>query len=381
MSRIALSMPKQDVDLPAQAATHRVMIDRTHMGRRRSGIERITDELFSAQALAPLRVDAAECSGSRAAMILHQMALNPLAAARDPAVPWIFPGYPPSPLFCRWRDRAVLFVHDLFLLNRRQDLNRSARLYMTYPFRIAIRRLRHFLVLSATTAAHLQQHVSADANLLLYRPRVSNVFGVRPRPERGSERHARPLVLGSIGTIEPRKNLLAGARICQTLSRVLARPVEFHVIGRPGWGDDVAVLSRLDHVRLHGFLSDQEARSVIESFDLFLCTSHDEGLGLPLLEAQYAGLPVIAPDQEVFWEALGTSGTYIDPADPERAAATIADLLQDPDWRARAARAAAVNIARWNAQADRDRGNVIALLIELSERVAQQADASPVPAT
>jgi glycosyltransferase involved in cell wall biosynthesis len=381
MNRIALSLQEHDTNMPATSARHRVMVDRTHMGRRRSGIERITDELFSPQALAPVQVGTAKASGSRAAMILRQRLLNPAAAVRDPTVPWIFPGYPPSPLFARWRERTVLYVHDLFLLSRPQDLNWSAKLYMVSAFRAAIGRLRYFLVNSATTAAHLSQHVRDDANLLLYRPRVSNVFRVRPWPQRSCDRGARPLVVGAVGTIEPRKNFPTAARICDVLSRMIGRPVELHIIGRSGWGPDFAALSRLDHVRLHGFLNEDDARTVIEGFDLFLCTSHDEGLGLPLLEAQYAGLPVIAPDQQVFWEVLGTSGTYIDVQNPEQAAAAIAGLLQNPDWRARAATRAEVNLARWNAQADHDRHNVVGFLMGLSERVAPTyGAASPVRA-
>jgi glycosyltransferase involved in cell wall biosynthesis len=351
----------------------RVIVDCTHLGRRHSGIERITRELFSPDVLTPLKVEAAESSGSRAGMILHQMVLNPAAALRDPAVPWIFPGYPPSPLFSHWPDRTVLYVHDLFLMTRPQDLNWAAKLYMVQPFRLAISRLRYFLVNSATTARQLAPHVSDDAMLLLYRPRVADLFGLAARAGYRRNPGNAPLIVGSLGTIEPRKNFLAAARICRKLSRVLACPVEFHVIGRPGWGGDFSALSQMEHVRLHGFLDDRAAREIIESFDLFLCTSHDEGLGLPLLEVQYAGLPVVAPDQRVFWEVLGTSGTYVDPANEEEAATIIAAMLQDTESRMTAAAAARENIARWNAQADSDRQNVIGFLLDLCERLALEA--------
>ena len=54
-------------------------------------------------------------------------------------------------------------------------------------------------------------------------------------------------------------------------------------------------------------------KRVLEAADVYLCTSHDEGLGLPLLEAQFAGLPIVAPDKPVFREVLAGSGTFIDP--------------------------------------------------------------------
>ena len=348
------------------ASHHDVVIDRTHMARRASGIERITDALFSPNALAPLDVGTVEAPGGRPSMIYHQMLTNPLSALRQNST-WIFPGYPPSPAFRYLRERTVLYVHDLFLLTRKQDLNFAARFYMAPSFRQAIGGLRYFLANSGTTQRQLSRRVSNDAHIQLYRPHVENVFGLdgRLRPRRT---HGR-LIVGALGTVEPRKNFPAGASICAILADILGYPVEFHVVGRPGWDDDFEQLSKMPHVKLHGFLADDQARRVLETFDLFLCTSHDEGLGLPLLEMQYAGIPVVAPDNDIFREVLGDSGIYIQ-ADASSAAVAIARELQRPDWRPWASACARANVARWNDQADIDRSNVIAFLMDMRGKVA-----------
>lgn len=346
----------------APAAT--LVVDRTHLGRRASGIERITEDLFSDAALAPLRVEGLEAAG-RLSIVLRQRVHAPLAALLRPSTLWIFPGYPPSPLFARLRERTVLYVHDLFLITRRSDLNRSAKLYMADAFRKAIEGLRYFLVNSQATGGQLAPYTRPDARILPYRPRIRNVFGLEPRDGAGAD-DARPLIVGALGTVEPRKNFPAAARICEALAARLGRSVQLHIVGRPGWGGDFDALSALPHVTLHGFVPDETARELIQGFDLFLSTSHDEGLGLPLLEAQFAGMPVVAPDQEVFREVLGASGTFVDPARPDEAAARIAALLAEEGWRARHREAARDNVARWNAQADRDREAVIAFLGELA---------------
>ena len=46
-----------------------LVVDRTHLGRRASGIERITEELFSAVALAPLPVAGWDAAGSKPSMV------------------------------------------------------------------------------------------------------------------------------------------------------------------------------------------------------------------------------------------------------------------------------------------------------------------------
>lgn len=341
------------------------------MRRRQTGIERITDELFSAEALAPLDVRGVTSPGGRLAMIASQMLRIPAQALREPSVVWVFPGYPPSPLLVGLRERACVYVHDMFLMTRPQDLNRAARLYSAPLFRAAVRRMRHFLVNSSTTASELAPHVAPDASILLYRPHVRDVFALAGSRPPARDRGA-PLVVGALGTIEPRKNFLHGARICQALAEKLGRPVEYHLVGRPGWGSHADELAKMPWVRMHGFLDAAEARAVISAFDLFLYTSHDEGLGLPLLEIQHAGLPIFAPDKPVFREVLHTSGRFFTPGRIDEAADTVATFLCEPGWREASAVEATANLARWNKAADGDRSGVIELLLRLGAAPAGQ---------
>ena len=92
----------------------------------------------------------------------------------------------------------------------------------------------------------------------------------------------------------------------------------------------------------------------------------DEGLGLPLLEGQYAGLPVVAPDKPVFREVLAESGLLIDPADARGAADRIAALLRGPDWRRAWVVAGERNLARWLDLAAKDHAGVLRLIARLS---------------
>lgn len=349
---------------PSDRAVFRV--DYTHMGRRSSGIERITSELFNSQALSPLDVRPYVASSNRLGVLAAQMLGLPLCAIRRPSDIFIFPGFPPSPYFSLARDRSVLYVHDLFLLTRRDELNRAGKYYMAPMFSIAINNFRYFLANSEETARNLRAKCDATATILLYRPAQRNVFGLEVG-DRTRRIHDPPkLRVLSIGTIEPRKNFLGAAAICDALSAQLKREVELHIIGRFGWGDAADKLSKHPNVVLHGYLSDAEARSIIEASDIFLCTSHQEGLGLPLLEVQYCGMPVIAPNDNVFREFLGASGIFVDPSSPKRAADHIAGKIATPSWRLQYVEAAAANIAIWNTIAESDRRAVISFLSELA---------------
>ena len=352
-------------DIPIESAA-RLLIDHTHMARRATGIERITRELFSAAALPSLPVECVRAPAGRSGVAIAQNVTMPLRALRRRDDIFVFPGFPPSPYFSiTRRDRTILYVHDVFLLTRRNELNLAAKYYFAPLFRLAVRSLKYFLVNSQYTASNLQKFCRPDARVMLCRPTVRNVFGLDVGDRAARTEESGVLRIAAIGTIEPRKNLRAAASICSALSGRLGISVHLHVVGRTGWGDDAAWLSQQPHVTLHGPLHDQEARAVIEASDLLICTSRDEGLGLPLLEVQHAGLPVIAPDQPVFREVLGNSGLLIDTENPERAAETVASALAAPDWRGSSAKRAIANVMRWNELARTDQADVTAFLEQM----------------
>lgn len=331
----------------------RVYLDLTHVGRHVTGIERIAIDLFE-----NVEFDNADLHPVRArgilAMLLKQQVLFPLLALLRPSALFVFPGFPPSPLMVLWRRRVVLYVHDLFLITRRHELGVKARAYMAWPFQFAVRRLRHFLVNSAKTRAELAPVVASNAAITLYRPPVGNVFKLSAGGRELRSGTPRPLKLLAIGTVEPRKNYLYAAAIRQALVAAGLEAAELHIIGRPGWGGDHDRLAGKPGVHLHGYLSLEAARRVIENADIYLATSHDEGLGLPLLEVQFAGLPVAAPDIPVFREVLGESGTFIPTDDAAAAARIIKDVVSTEGWRAVSATAALDNLHRWNIAAAND---------------------------
>jgi glycosyltransferase involved in cell wall biosynthesis len=339
-----------------------IYVDHTHVGRHVTGLERITLELFSRAALAPLDV-VPLTAGSIAEMVMTQTIGLPLRLASGSST-LLCPGFPPSPLLRPFASRVLPYIHDVFLLSRPDDLNLRARLYMAPPFKLALRTYPRFLANSRDTQRKLAEHCRPDASITLYRPPVRNVFGLNP-----GTRATRPtdqMRLVALGTVEPRKNFLAAARIVGAL-RAHGHPrATLDIVGRDGWGDDSRALKACPGVTLHGYQPDDRVRQLLDEADIFICTSHEEGLGLPLLEAQYAGLPVVAPDAPIFREVLDTSGILIDLDDPAQAAARIASEAADPGWSARFAGLAAQNLRRWNALAGADHDSVIDLIASIS---------------
>jgi glycosyltransferase involved in cell wall biosynthesis len=348
-----------------------ILVDETHLGRTMTGIERITMELFGPDALAPLKTRGIRAHGTLGLILAQQIGI-PLRLALDPKAILLASGFPPSIPASLFGRRVVAYVHDCFLLTRPQDLKRRAALYMAPAFRRAVTRLPWFLVNSQTTAGELRGFCRPDAEISLYRPRVRDVFEIgaeasaRAATRRRVERGGR-LDLIALGTVEPRKNLAAAADIVRALREAWGWDARLHVVGRAGWGGEAERLAGRPGVILHGYREPHEVRELLAAAHVFVSTSHDEGLGLPLLEAQYAGLPVVAPDKTVFREVLGTSGRFVDPADSTAAAGAITAMVSRPDAFVLAAADAMGNIARWNRAAETDREALIERLAPFSE--------------
>lgn len=350
-----------------------IYVDHTHLGRHVTGLERITLELFSPEALTPLEVVPVTAHGTRK-MVTTQTFGLPLRLMDTSSI-LLCPGFPPSPLLRPLAARVVPYIHDMFLLTRRDDLNRRARLYMAEPFRIAVRSYPRFLVNSSDTKRKLAAYCRTDAEITLYRPPVRNVFGIHPDNRSERMEGSRPLRLVALGTVEPRKNFMAAANILAALREHGFPEATLEIVGRQGWGDDWNRLENCPGVILHGYQPGERVKQILQDAHVFVCTSHEEGLGLPLLEAQYAGLPIVAPDADIFREVLAQSGIFIDPADPASAANKIAATISVPGWSASHSAMGIQNLARWNALAATDHDAVVSLIAQLAYR----REASPAP--
>lgn len=83
-------------------------------------------------------------------------------------------------------------------------------------------------------------------------------------------------------------------------------------------------------VSFPGALADSEVKAIYENSQLYLCMSEHEGFCVPLIEAMYFGLPVIAFDSSAVPDTLGDGGMLIADKDPGRTAELMHQILSSP---------------------------------------------------
>lgn len=105
-----------------------------------------------------------------------------------------------------------------------------------------------------------------------------------------------------------------------------------------------------------GYLSDNEAFSIIKSSSVFLFPSHEEGFGIAALQAQALGTPVVAWDLPVFKEIFPDGMVTIQKGDHAAFAQEILQLLTKNSLREELSRRALKNASlyNWDATAERE---------------------------
>ncbi len=97
-----------------------------------------------------------------------------------------------------------------------------------------------------------------------------------------------------------------------------------------------------------GALADSELDAVLRSATALVQPSRYEGFGLPVIEAQERGVPVIASDIPVFREVMGGGGVLVPLNDAVALAETIHRMVNDTGFRDRLAVRARQNSERYS---------------------------------
>lgn len=144
-------------------------------------------------------------------------------------------------------------------------------------------------------------------------------------------------VVGTLASLAPHKN---HALLLEAVPAVLAARPRAHFVWlgegecRPALERRRAALGLEERVHMPGFRPN--AKALMRQFDLFVLSSHLEGLCTSLLDAQALGVPIVATAVGGVPEVVrdGVSGRLVGALDPAALAVAIRDALADPAARA-----------------------------------------------
>jgi glycosyltransferase involved in cell wall biosynthesis len=232
---------------------------------------------------------------------------------------------------------TMIIVHDLAVLRMPQNFTLRKRAFM--------RAMLGPSVAAASVVGTVSEASRGDiVRILGVKPERVAVFRAAPHP---SCRPAAPQVVTSVrarygltrpylltvGTLEPRKNLLTLIRAFDRLSGEFEHH-DLVAVGARGWLDRDLLRQLKAHaetrpIRWLGYVPEPDLVALYTGADLFVLPSALEGFGLPVLEAMACGVPVIASDVAALREVGGNAARFVPPDDAVALASAVAHALRD----------------------------------------------------
>lgn len=120
----------------------------------------------------------------------------------------------------------------------------------------------------------------------------------------------------SVGSIEPRKNLVRLLKAYNLLSDKIKDEYKLVLVGFKGW-ENREIISLIEEnkesIKYLGYISDKELAKVYNLSSLFVYPSLYEGFGLPILEAMACGTAIVTSESSSLPEVGGEAPLYCNP--------------------------------------------------------------------
>ena len=297
---------------------------------------------------------------TRDALRLWRMAGWPPLEWWSGAVDWVYS--PAEYLVPTRKARRALTSHDVWQALRFGPARRAE--WMTRAFE----RADLILSVSRFNTEKLIEAVPACEDRVAYVPNGADDLFFEPAADREREGawsdlglpRAMPYLL-SVANFQPRKNLLRLVRAAGRLPEVAGGGLALVLLGEGSESDAeplreaAASAGPRAVIRLPGYRQRRALRAAYAGATALVFPSTCESFGIPAVEAMAQGLPVALADSTALPEIGGEAGWYFDPDRDDALLASLRDLLDRPDERARRAdlgRSIAEGF-RWQAANDR----------------------------
>jgi glycosyltransferase involved in cell wall biosynthesis len=250
--------------------------------------------------------------------------------------------------------RTLVTIHDLGYVTYPHAHPRLQRLYLDLSTRWNARVATHVIADSEATRADLVTHYATPGEkITVAYPGYDETLAPVHDPTAIAAAKARCGVEGDyllhLGTLQPRKNL---ARLITAFASVEA-DLTLVLAGCRGWLTDelFAQVQRqglTGRVRFPGYVPQADKAVLLSGALAFVFPSLHEGFGLPVLEAQACGCPVLCSDTSSLPEVAGDGALLLPPTDVAAWTEAIDRVAADPTLRADLVERGYANLRRFS---------------------------------
>jgi glycosyltransferase involved in cell wall biosynthesis len=236
------------------------------------------------------------------------------------------------------KHRTLLTIHDCAALERLHGWRRAVLKF--FWFTLPMRRVRLVTVVSESTRRELLRHVHCDpAKIRVVHDCVGNGFVPSPKPFNTEEPEILHLGTGANKNLE---------RLVQSIAGLTCR---LNIIGQLSRGQEQ--LLEQGKIRYTNIpkATDAEVLRAFQNCDLAAFVSTYEGFGLPIIEANATGRPVVTSNILSMPEVAGDAACLVDPFDVAAIREGILRVWKDAAYRESLIRAGFENVKRFTLKA------------------------------
>jgi glycosyltransferase involved in cell wall biosynthesis len=290
-------------------------------------------------------------SENRVFRMCLQMIVGPIISRRRRAAVYVSTAVFPTIGFpCP----TIAFMHDVMLFHFPKEYPRASWLIRTAILKMSVPTLSGIFTSSRASAEDIKMRFKGAVRSIYVIPGGAPAR-IAPPSSSGRER----AILQELGLAE-RKFVLSvlGAGEYKNPRGLAEAAAKLKEWGRDdvdmiAVGDSIKTLSTIPYsrpLRPLGFVSDEVLAVLYANASALVFPTFFEGFGLPVVEAQAAGLPVICSDIDVLNEVGGRGAIFVDPHSAESIALAIIAIVDTSEKREALIQAGRENAARFTWQ-------------------------------
>jgi glycosyltransferase involved in cell wall biosynthesis len=218
------------------------------------------------------------------------------------------------------KSRTIHTILDCVFIASSSGIKRKVLQY--FWLTVPVKRSRYITAISEATKTEILRYVSCNPDKIVVIPvAISERFTASPKPFNATN----PVIL-QIGTA-PNKNI---PRLIEALKGI---PCTLHIVGREN-PDYLSLLKESGIAYQYQWgLSDDQMLEKYREADIVSLVSTYEGFGMPILEAQATGRPVITSNILSMPEVAGDAACLVDPYDIGQIREGILRIIRDEAYR------------------------------------------------
>ena len=232
----------------------------------------------------------------------------------------------------------VITIFDLSYLHYPELFRKNDLYQLTNWTKHSIKGAKHIFAISKSTKGDIIKNYGVDPSKITvtYIGYDKNLF--KPQPKEKIQKVKKKYKVSGdyiifVGTLQPRKNIEGLLKAFSNLKSDIGN-LKLVIVGCKGWLYD-SIFEKVKSLRLEakviftGYVTDSDLPALISGAKAYVLPSLWEGFGIPVIEAQACGVPVVVSNISSLPEILADSGILVDPQKTDSIAEGIKKALNE----------------------------------------------------